>query len=483
MTNIKPIKVLLIDDDEDDYFYTKDLLNDLGPDRYQLSWMHDFEQSVEALGANAFDVYLVDYRLGSKTGIDFLQQARILNSGACIIMLTGQGSERIDLDAMKLGAADYLTKSGLSTALLERSIRYCLERKKNIDALRESEIKYRKIFEKTKDFIFVCTPKGQFIDFNDSAADLFSFTREEFMQQNFFKLFFDEREKQRFKKIMTEEGAVNDLEVTLLNKNGEKRFCLLTVSVQHQIYENETTYLGLINDLTKRKKADEALRKAEQLAAAGQFIQTIAHEVRNPLTNINLAVEELKTENDDEDKKTFLNIIQRNSERIQALVDELRESSKPASLNTNKHSINDVIDETLDIAADRIKLKDIEIIRDYSPDICKVDIDAEKVKRALLNLIINAIEAMEKNMGTIKITTRSVNEHCVITIEDNGIGIHEEDMKKLFNPFFSRKTKGIGMGLTTTQNIILSHRGNIEVESKINHGTKFSIYLPIIIQP
>ena len=481
MINKKPIKVLLIDDDEDDYFYTKDLLNDLGPDRYQLSWLSDFEQGVEALKANAYDVYLVDYRLGSMTGIDFLQQARMVNSGACIIMLTGQGSERIDLDAMKLGAADYLTKSGLSTTMLERSIRYCLERKKNIDALRESESKYRGIFEKTKDFIFVCTPKGKFIDFNDSATDLFNYSREELMQLNFFHLFFDEGEKQRFKKMMTEKGAVDDLEVTMLTKKEEKRFCLLTVSVQHQIYENEIAYLGLINDLTKRKKADEALRKAQQLAATGQFIQTIAHEVRNPLTNINLAVEELKSESGDEDKKTFLEIIQRNSERIQALVDELRESSSPASLNTGKHSINKVVDETLDVAADRIKLKNIEIIRDYSPDLCEVGIDAEKVKRALLNLIINAIEAMEKNKGVIKIITRSVNDHCLITIEDNGIGIHEDDMKKLFNPFFSRKPKGIGMGLTTTQNIILSHQGNIEVESKINHGTKFNVYLPLII--
>jgi PAS domain S-box-containing protein len=478
MASSKPIHLLLIDDDEDDYFLTKDLLNEFGRERYVLHWTSKYEEGIASLEGNKYEVYLVDYRLGEKTGIDFLQQAKLLNPGACVIMLTGQGSELIDKDAMRYGASDYLIKSGLSASELDRTIRYSLEIKRNSDALRESEIKYRSIFEKTKDVIYISTPDGRFVDFNESTVNLFRYSREELFKNNIAKLYYDPRDKLRFEQIIKTNGEIDDFEVTMLTKDGRKRYCLLSAIVQHNAYGEETVYLGIIYDLTRKKKAEEELRKAERLASTARFIQTIAHEVRNPLTNIHLAIEQIRQEmnpTEESELKIYLDIIVRNSDRIEDLVNELRESSQPTEVRLVKYSINKLLDEALTMAMDRIKLNAIKVEKEFDADICDLSLDAGKVKIALLNLIINATEAMEPHKGILKIKTEARDNLCIVTIEDNGNGIEENDLKKLFDPFFTRKTKGIGIGLTMTQNIVLSHGGTIEVESKVAMGTKFIV--------
>lgn len=123
----------------------------------------------------------------------------------------------------------------------------------------------------------------------------------------------------------------------------------------------------------------------------------------------------------------------------------------------------------------RIHLKEIKLEKNYSADKIEINVDADKIKTALLNLIINAVEAMESGNGILKISSANGSQRSIITIQDNGSGIDPENQKKLFEPFFSNKSQGMGLGLTATQNIILSHQGTIEVESEPGRGTKFII--------
>jgi len=481
MSLAKPTHILLIDDDEDDYFLSKDLLRESGHNHYKLEWTGRYEEGISSLAKNEFEVYLVDYILGEKTGIDFLQQAKLVNPGACIIMLTGQGSDRIGIDAMRHGASDYLIKSGLTASELDRTIRYSLERKRNSDALRESESKYRSIFEKTKDVIYICTPDGRIVDFNESAVNLFHYSREELLRINISNLYFSQRDRLHFERTIRANGEIDDFEVTMVTKDGRKRHCLLSAVARHDAYGEKTVYLGIIYDLTRKKRAEEELRKAERLASTGRFIQTIAHEVRNPLTNIHLAIEQIKQElnGNNEEMKIYLDIIVRNSDRIEDLVNELRESSQPAEVRLEKYAVNKLLEESLAMAMDRINLHGITVVKEFDAGVRDLKIDAGKMKIALLNLIINAIEAMESHKGILKIKTEARDNLCIVVIEDNGCGIHEDDLKKLFDPFFTRKRKGIGIGLTTAQNIVLSHGGTIEVESKSGEGTKFVITFPL----
>ena len=222
------------------------------------------------------------------------------------------------------------------------------------------------------------------------------------------------------------------------------------------------------------------IRSMEKFAATGRIARTIAHEVRNPLTNINLAAEQLKSELEptDESAGFLFEIISRNSNRINQLISELLNSTKFSELNFNKTSINDLLDEALEEAGDRISMSNMKVTRKYSTDICDVAVDRDKIKIAFLNIIINALEAMDnKPDGQLTIETKGENTKCKILISDNGMGMDEEEMSRLFEPYFTSKATGNGLGLTNTQNIILNHKGDIAVKSKKGEGTTFIITL------
>lgn len=217
------------------------------------------------------------------------------------------------------------------------------------------------------------------------------------------------------------------------------------------------------------------LRNIEKFAATGRISRTIAHEVRNPLTNINLATEQLQSEIPPGEDVTFLfEMISRNSNRINQLISDLLDSTKTSELKYVKSSINEVLNESLEFAADRIDLKHIKVIKNYDNNICPVLIDREKIKIAFLNIIVNAIEAMNDH-GTLYLSSESNNERCIIKITDTGKGLSKDDLPRLFEPYFTTKEKGKGLGLTNTQNIILAHNARINVESELDKGTSFTI--------
>ncbi len=222
------------------------------------------------------------------------------------------------------------------------------------------------------------------------------------------------------------------------------------------------------------------MRGMEKLAVTGRIARTIAHEVRNPLTNINLATDQLKIElngNNNDDTGNMLNLIHRNSNRINQLITDLLDSTKAAELKAEKISINDLLDETLELAKDRIQLADIKVKKEYSRDERKISVDKEKIKIAFLNIIVNAIESMQQGKGILTLKTEGEKNKCVVKISDNGKGMDKESLSKLFEPYFTNKPSGTGLGLTNTQNIIFTHNGQISAESKLGVGTVFTVIL------
>jgi len=211
----------------------------------------------------------------------------------------------------------------------------------------------------------------------------------------------------------------------------------------------------------------------------GRVARMLAHEIRNPLTNINLTIEQLEYEASNPEFETYFGMIKRNTRRISDLINELLFSSRPAEVITGKQNINQVIEDSLALAMDRIMLKNVKVKKNIGEDVCEIPVDEEKIKTALLNIIINAVEAVPEKNGMIKIDVKKDGEYCVIEIEDNGHGIHPEHLGKLFEPYFTVKEGGMGLGLATAHNIIQSHGGTIEVESEPSKGTKFAIGLKL----
>jgi signal transduction histidine kinase len=250
---------------------------------------------------------------------------------------------------------------------------------------------------------------------------------------------------------------------------------------QQAIMDYQDQLKNRIADLDKANTELIKMRSLEKFAATGRIARTIAHEVRNPLTNINLAVDQLKTEvvvQQDETSTMLFDMIKRNSTRINQLISDLLNSTKFSELTYEKVSVNALLDETLKEAEDRIALTNVKVIKKYSTDVCDVAVDKGKIKIAFLNIIINAIEAMEHKEGSVlTLETKGENDKCKVLIKDNGAGLDSESANRLFEPYFTSKPKGNGLGLTNTQNIILNHKGEISVETTKGKGTCFTITL------
>ena len=236
-----------------------------------------------------------------------------------------------------------------------------------------------------------------------------------------------------------------------------------------------------INELQKANAELEELRSLEKFTATGRIARTIAHEIRNPLTNIVLAADQVKTSpGDKEETVMLLEMINRNATRINQMISELLTSTKFAQLQYSEININALLDETLELARDRMELKQITLYKKYAGTGCNVLVDAEKMKIAFLNIIVNAIEAMEEGNGILAIQTEIANNKCKIDIRDNGKGMNEETLQKLFDPYFTNKSGGNGLGLTNAQNIVLNHKGNISVKSRPEEGSVFTITLNVV---
>ena len=232
-----------------------------------------------------------------------------------------------------------------------------------------------------------------------------------------------------------------------------------------------------VNELAKLNTELIELRRLEKYVVTGRIARVMAHEVRNPLTNINLACEQLRVEVETQDSEIFFTMIKRNSERINQLVSDLLATTR-AELSFSPASINEILDDSLYLALDRIQLNQINVEKHFDDSICSIPADTEKLKIAFLNLIVNAIEAMDNN-GKLEITTKSLPGKCLVTISDNGKGMQQSQLDRLFEPYFTTKVKGNGLGLANSHNIILGHKGSITAESELGKGTSFTITFPV----
>jgi signal transduction histidine kinase len=182
--------------------------------------------------------------------------------------------------------------------------------------------------------------------------------------------------------------------------------------------------------------------------------------------------------NDGEEQPLFLDIIQRNSKRIGDIITELLDTSRPSDLVFDKCTLQSVMDESIAEAVDRITLQHVNMQIRYANEPCYVLANKEKLKIAFLNIIINAIEAVPSITGELSISIDSTKDHHIVTIADNGCGIPEENISRLFEPYFTSKRNGMGLGLAATLNILQSHKATIDVTSVLKQGTTFTITFP-----
>lgn len=472
-----PLRILYVDDDEDDFFLAEACFREIPNLEFELTWCSNYKKALSYLKKKEHDLYLFDFYLGEYTGIDLIKKAFQYQCEGPIILLTGRNDESAAIQSLRTGATDYLVKSELNAQSLQRSIRYSLERTSFTKAIQQSERRYRKIFEESGDMLFTTDTQGYLLDFNQSTLELSGYNSWQLKGLSLQLLIVSSNFGEIWKTLI-EGGEVANAEVVLKTGSGDKRICIFSSSVER---DGKREYVQCrMSDITSRRQSERERLFSEKIAVSGRLIRMLAHEVRNPLTNITLSAEQLESEFDDDEFRFYTQIIKRNCSRINELITQLLQSSRPGEVNLVPGDMSEVMDEALAAADDRLQLKKINIRKRYASDIPKIGLDKTSLQLAYLNLINNAIEAVEEADGVLTISLQIQGEELKVLIADNGCGISEEVMQQIFEPYFTGKNTGMGIGLATTLSIVHSHGGRIDVQSEIGSGTTFTLSFPLL---
>jgi PAS domain S-box-containing protein len=234
----------------------------------------------------------------------------------------------------------------------------------------------------------------------------------------------------------------------------------------------------------KLKLAQEQLMQSEKMSAIGQFVSGLAHEINNPLDGIQNCIRSVLSDLDDKEQaENYLNLSLEGLFKIEILVRQLLDYAKPHSSEREHIQLNELLDDVLSLT--RLRLKDKHIIqrKDFADNLPTIKGDAHYLEQVFVNIILNACDSMDDE-GTLKVTTEADDDEVIVYIEDNGCGISEENLKKIYDPFFTTKqqSNGTGLGLYLSYNAIKEHGGIIEVASEVDKGTRFKIRFPAIME-
>lgn len=343
-----------------------------------------------------------------------------------------------------------------------------------------------RITDNLQEIVFETDEKGHIIFLNQAWKQMTGYDIDECLG-TMYNQYFDQEERviQHLSSVIKEHKDSGRIELQLLHKEGKK----VWGDVHYKLYFDEehqfTGGIGTVADITKQKLAKLELERsnqqvqmqAQKLAVAGQIAAGIAHEVRNPLTSVNGFLQLMKTQYPE--RTDYFDIIFSEIKRIDFVLSELLVLAKPQSVHFQEVQLHGLLEQVITLLKTNAVLANIDLKQPFKKqDAGAILADANQMKQLFINLIKNAIEAMPEG-GSIYISTEKVMNEWKITIQDEGKGMSEEDIQKIYDPFFSTKTEGTGLGLTICAAILKDHHGRMDVVSELGKGTAFHIYLPV----
>ncbi|MGE6625087.1 ATP-binding protein [Bacillus pumilus] len=343
-----------------------------------------------------------------------------------------------------------------------------------------------RITDNLQEIVFETNEKGEIIFLNQAWTQMTGYDIDECLG-TMYNQYFDQEERvvQHLLSVIKEHKDAGRVELQLLHKEGKK----VWGDVHYKLYFDEhhqfTGGIGTVADITKQKQAKLELERsnqqlqmqAQKLAVAGQIAAGIAHEVRNPLTSVNGFLQLMKTQYPE--RTDYFDIIFSEIKRIDFVLSELLVLAKPQSVHFQEVQLHELLEQVITLLKTNAVLSNIDLKQPFKrQDAGAILADANQMKQLFINLIKNAIEAMPEG-GSIYISTEKVLNEWKITIQDEGKGMSEEDIQKIYDPFFSTKKEGTGLGLTICATILKDHHGRMDVSSELGKGTAFHIYLPV----
>jgi len=348
--------------------------------------------------------------------------------------------------------------------------------------LNEMKVYTSKLLETMDNAVISVDNKGKIKTFNRKSEEIFNKKKEEVLNKDCQEVLnLNILGESIFKKCLLEKKNISQ-EIILEEKGLKKKILDLNSSFLTDESGEITGVVAVIRDVTEINDLNEEVARHKRLAALGKLSSGIAHEIRNPLSSIRgLAQFVYNSFSKTDERKEDLNTIIQEVDRLNKLIVQVLDFAKLKKPNLTRFSLNDLIRKITELLKLEIKKKQIKFSLELSPDISQIQADEDQVRQVLMNVVINAIQAIPKK-GEIKIKTEKTllkGESAVkLIIKDSGIGITEKDFNQIFDPFFSTKEQGSGLGLSIVYKLIEAHQGEIKVESKEGKGTKLVIFLP-----
>jgi two-component system sporulation sensor kinase A len=270
-------------------------------------------------------------------------------------------------------------------------------------------------------------------------------------------------------------------EAVILDREGGEHIMFISRSPLKDRKGNFIGSVGVCKDITERRLMEERIRERERLAYIGQLTTLLAHEIRNPLSSVKMNVQILaKKLNLSGNDRRRIEIVDSEIKKLEIILEEVLNFAKPMKLSLEMEDVNEIVEEVLDTLGEKINEKYIMIEKNLSGNLPKILLDRGKIEQAVLNIILNSIDALRPN-GHIKVITEvgEVLEEQIIkvTISDNGIGIADVDLRSIFEQFYTTKLQGTGLGLTNVKKVIEAHGGFIRVDSELGRGTSVYMFL------
>lgn len=362
------------------------------------------------------------------------------------------------------------------------SIRTDITRRKQAEndlkwSLRELKSIYNAIDHSS--IMMITNHEGKIVEVNDQLMRTSGYSRDELINQDKSILYSKHYTKQLLEEISNQvgKGKAWKGEICNVTKDGNEYWLDTTIVAFQSAEEKTMHFLSLSHDVTERKKSEELLHQQDKLAAVGQLAAGVAHEIKNPLTSMKGYTEYLQLDEQDPNRLEYLDIIMDEIDRVNQIVEEFLVLAKPQSVQLETKNIIPIIQNVLLLMEFDARKKNITFYFESDHDLILVRCDENRLKQVFLNFVKNGMEAMPKG-GNIKVITELREGEVQISVEDTGVGISPERLKKLGEPFYTTKKKGNGLGLMVSFKIIEGHKGRVIVESEVDKGTTFNIVLP-----